>query len=987
MTLQRSRFLTVSRALRILLSAALAGGMADLSLTGEEQATPQASDPLAVSDPAQQAVADETQDEGLGEIDATEINNEDGGDAESENEALGEEAPVAPVEQQWPERLEDGTVRFNFQGQPWLDVLKWLADSSELNLDWQEVPEGVLNLSTQESYTLEEALDVINMHLAARGFTLLRRGEVLSLVKLAELNPVLAPRVQPEDLGERGAHEYVRVSFPLEWLVAEAAASEFQPMLSPYGKLLPMKVTNRLEAIDAAKNLREIQALLEREQSGQSEERLLQEFTLMHAAAQDVVEKLQGLMGLDNAAEMRTRDRMRIQVEQTKANAELAKHLGQDAAKLGQGGQNVSLVVNERRNSILATAPPDKLAIIRQAIAALDIPEPDLDADAVLQMRVYRVGSFEPDDAKDLIESLRDSGRFEKTTHVEADDDGHRLIVYATPADHLAIAGLVEEFEGTERRASIIPLRRLDPAYAKQAIAAILQGEAEQGRRGRWGRDRSSDRLRIEADPEHRRLLLWANESEREEVKSLLAELGEDLHGAALSDSIRVLDVPARDAQPILEHLENVWPKLRKNPLRVLRPRRPRLGGSARSERPRVIIHDARTANAAGRGLGIRAGQAAGQPDEQRNDRPIKTTAYHYPRQPDLNPRQPDLNARQPGLNQAEASVELEAESEKTLMARASAQRQADDAPEPPPDEDEPAVVVSQGSDGRIIISSEDAEALDQLQSLLEGASAAGPEFHVFRLRHASPFAVQMTIEQVMGLAAQPTGDRRDDNTASTLPQLPSARPELVADLDTGTLLVKHADDEQLALIEELIQLYDKPESLDPELQRRTEIYSVRHSRAGTIVDVVKDVYRDLLSSNDREFSRERGRENNPSRDLGYGANYESKIPRFKGLLSIGVQENVNAIVVSAPDFLMDEVLEIIRMIDESAGDQVHKVLALERVSTRSLVEALSNIPGVTVNSTPAGQSGTATPSRAPPEERTSRTAGPRSSRPRSERD
>ena len=45
--------------------------------------------------------------------------------------------------------------------------------------------------------TLDEARDLFNMHLAARGFTLLRRGEILGVVKLDKLNPALVPRVEP----------------------------------------------------------------------------------------------------------------------------------------------------------------------------------------------------------------------------------------------------------------------------------------------------------------------------------------------------------------------------------------------------------------------------------------------------------------------------------------------------------------------------------------------------------------------------------------------------------------------------------------------------------------------------------------------------------------------------------------------------------------------------------------------------------------------
>ena len=66
----------------------------------------------------------------------------------------------------------DGKIRFDFRGQPWPEVVQWLADVSGLSLDWQELPGDFLNLTTQRGFTVEEARDLINRHLLARGLHL-----------------------------------------------------------------------------------------------------------------------------------------------------------------------------------------------------------------------------------------------------------------------------------------------------------------------------------------------------------------------------------------------------------------------------------------------------------------------------------------------------------------------------------------------------------------------------------------------------------------------------------------------------------------------------------------------------------------------------------------------------------------------------------------------------------------------------------------------
>ncbi len=110
-----------------------------------------------------------------------------------------------------------------------------------MSLDWQELPDGYLNLTTQRSYTLEEARDLINRHLLARGYTMLFQGEVISVVKIDKINPGMVPRVEPGELATRLPHEFVKVSFTLDWLLASDAVEELKPMLSPNGSSPPWR--------------------------------------------------------------------------------------------------------------------------------------------------------------------------------------------------------------------------------------------------------------------------------------------------------------------------------------------------------------------------------------------------------------------------------------------------------------------------------------------------------------------------------------------------------------------------------------------------------------------------------------------------------------------------------------------------------------------------------------------------------------------------
>jgi type II secretory pathway component GspD/PulD (secretin) len=482
-----------------------------------------------------------------------------------------------------------GKVRFNFRGQPWPDVLDWLAEISGMSLDWQELPGDFLNLVTQQSYTVDEARDLLNRHLLARGFTLLRVGEVLTVTKTENINTALVPRVEPDELAKHRPHEYVKVSFPLDWMTAEVAVEELKPMLSSNAKLTALPSTNRLEAADAVANLRELQAVLTHEQSPTSQERLVREFVLKFARATDVHQQLLSLLGVESKSRGPTMPMSPQQMEmmQQQQQAMMAQMQQQQQQRGGQppgAGRpkkepDVNLVVNTRRNSVLATAPPDKMAIIAEAVKVIDVP---LDRDQSLllnagRMQVYRLAAIDPET---LIKALEDSGDLDPTTSLVVDKKNKAIIAYAPLADHLTIRTLVEKLDGSSRKFEVIRLRRLAADYVAGTIGSMM-GQTQEKRderpryygywddyRSRSSEDQSQDRFRVDADVEGNRLLLWANDIELQEVQNLLVKLGEIPAAGSGQDRVRVLEVDVTEnAEQLLDQIRRAWPALAPNEL------------------------------------------------------------------------------------------------------------------------------------------------------------------------------------------------------------------------------------------------------------------------------------------------------------------------------------------------------------------------------------------------------------------------------------
>jgi len=701
--------------------------------------------------------------------------------------------PSTPPKPPDPEQLkirpdEEGKIRFNFIGQPWPEVLEWFADISQMSLDWQEVPGDYLNLTTLQSYNLDEARDLINRHLLARGFTLLRHGEVFS-------------------------------------------------------------------------------------------------------------------------------------------------------------------VVNSRQNSILAHAPPDKMAIIMQAVLAIDQPA-DVGHSllaAMERMQIYRLAAIDP---KPLVETLEKMGGLHPSTRLEVDEQNRAIIAYATAADHFTIGRIVEKLDGSGRSFRVITLRKHDAEMVAGTIQAMLAGEAEKrpenvryyydygsSSRGRGESEADKDQFRVEADVEQNRLLLRANDLEYQEVLDLLVQLGEIPPEGGNPSRIRVLDgYWDEKTEAWIERVFEAWPSVAPNPLipptKQSGEKPPDPAPDEESPRDESTPEDTETQAlpAAARDgdstdVLFHAGVDGGRrPGATRSGRPVS-------------PQVQFVQLKQPAVDAEAASPAKDAT------------RSPGDAT-PPSEEDRPdspaPIRISRDPDGRLVLTSEDTKALDLLEGLMERLAPPQEDYKIFQLEYAWAYGVALTLQEIFEEeekeSSRPrypyyyyydyydTGGGSDDTR-----RMSKRRPlKFISDPDSNSILVQNADPAQLKKIEELIEFYDQPEPVKSQSVRKTQIFHLRYAKAAVIAEAVKDVYRDLLSSNDKALVSAQKGQQAPREsytfvyDSGGGERQEQMIPRYEGSLSIGINELSNTLVVSARAYLLEDISQIIEELDEAAKPAAESVYLLQ---------------------------------------------------------
>jgi type II secretory pathway component GspD/PulD (secretin) len=133
------------------------------------------------------------------------------------------------------------------------------------------------------------------------------------------------------------------------------------------------------------------------------------------------------------------------------------------------------------------------------------------------------------------------------------------------------------------------------------------------------------------------------------------------------------------------------------------------------------------------------------------------------------------------------------------------------------------------------------------------------------------------------------------------------------------------ADDVQLKTIEELIRLWDVPEKTNKQKLRYTKMMRIEYSSPEAIVEAIKEAYRDLLSTNDKAFEKEKPGAGGGASELKRGASTEAISDgamnySFSGRLSMGVDKITKTIIVTAEgEDLLKLVCELITQLDVAA--------------------------------------------------------------------
>ncbi|MFW6170967.1 MAG: secretin N-terminal domain-containing protein, partial [Planctomycetota bacterium] len=414
-----------------------------------------------------------------------------------------------------PEQLEqlsalsvEHKLRFNFREQEWADVLDWFARQAGLALVMDQSPPGFFTYTSNKSYSPTEALDLLNSVLLTKGFSLLRRDQMLILINLSAGLPAnLIPRVSEEEIGEHGDFEFITVLFPLAGRPVDEVVEEVQPLIGNYGTCVGLPRTGQLLVTETAGKMQAISILItsipepkkkekpkEREPREKPPPPVLAVYPVKHTEPASAVEMLSILFS------------------------------------------GAKFTVDDKADQVMAYAKPNDQEAIKAAVEQMEANRPP---DKQPRLAVY------PLDVPDPTQLLEQLTTVMPEVQASVDTELDRLLVFGTPKDQEAVKEMLVELGSSinagSHQVAVYQLEYFDPAE----LATLIE--------------EFTPRAEVATDAKLRRVVISAPAEQQEMIKSLVEQLDTE---SALQDQpllqIYPLDKPLDEG--LVESLESLVP-------------------------------------------------------------------------------------------------------------------------------------------------------------------------------------------------------------------------------------------------------------------------------------------------------------------------------------------------------------------------------------------------------------------------------------------
>ena len=549
---------------------------------------------------------------------------------------------------------------------------------------------------------------------------------------------------------------------------------------------------------------------------------------------------------------------------------------------------NVRVSFDSGTRSLIAVARPDQHAIIKALIEQL---EPAEGASDPRSLEVYALQGMDGLTAVEVAEGVLRS--VDPAATVSWEKTSKQLIVSTTPAGQQEVTRAFARFQDSDpREMDVIQLRMLSASAAQNAIEG-LYGDS-------FTKDDSYPV--IQADEDSQQLLVRGSKKQLQDIRTLLIKMGEtglSATGTTIGEgnrNLRVIPIQG-DVEPTLKKIQDLWPRVRNNPIRVLRP-----GAEVTPVDPQ-------------------SPQGPAVPDERAVPDASKAGQFSVPAE--------SLHVDEP------VSPEDKSAAPQAVIDSPAGAAEATAAALAQPDKLPADIVIIPGAD-HITIASDDVDALDQLESILRATTSRAPgaiasrnrDFSVYQLRNAGAEEVAETLESIYE-------SRAGMLAFGSVVIVPEARMNA---------LIVYGGRSDRDRIEQLLEILDTEKLPDSGRIFKTQVIPVKHADAEKLESVIKGIYRTEMTAGGtrRAIEIPAGIDSSVANVLRQ-INAASSAP----LLTIEVQSETNSLVIKAPQNLIDELSELVTQLDESAATNRARgvtLVPLKQTNTRRVMRILNDV-------------------------------------------
>lgn len=544
---------------------------------------------------------------------------------------------------------------------------------------------------------------------------------------------------------------------------------------------------------------------------------------------------------------------------------------------------------------ILVVASEKKHKLIQSLIEQVDQAKPEYDDRFA---KVYHLENIESRAAESVMRNLY--GWWAPRLEFRVQDGTNALIVVATAEQHKALNTAVKEIDGDLRQLEVFSLVNVDPYTIELAVDQLFAEIPE------------NMRPTATSDFGTQQLFVRGTEAQIKLIRDLLNKMGENFGDAdkPLSKGA-VRTIPFRgNAMEALKEIESIWPRIRKNRIEIIQPGKTKINRLPR--RGEEEKNSPGSDSATPRSGDPKKTEPKIEPSSQPNKLPEEECGGFDEGFQELGEGSREATSG-PGNDPAEKIKKLVQDNENPRIQiedleprRKNTDGKQDDSATD--QEKQPQVVVIAGNN-EVTIASSDLEALDQLEYLLrtlqrsQRSGIGSSNFAVFLLANSS---AKETAKLLTDLFKAIPETERQGSVGNAV---------FVADERLNAMIV-YGTRKERDVIKEIIEVLDAEDLPDSLTTPLPELVQVQNSSADRVLEILRSVYSNQLSSGG-------GR---PKVDIPEGVSsavatllQQINAATTGPILTLGVDEQTNSIVLRAPAELGREIKSFIQRLDDSA--------------------------------------------------------------------